>query len=296
MDLPDFIVAPEEIGIDVLLGRAVLHKWALGCPNCQYGIRNYYNQQRKEIMSLYLDKLAAFQAGDDNLCDCRAGESARRWCAKKMENMRLEKLEFEELQRNVSQRRYERLFNSLGAPEHLVNYKFADYCKLCNGDPGKESAIKAIQAHFAHGEVNERKGIMLYGKSDRGKTGALVPLFTHYLKQYGAGLWIQYNELIAQLKQFDDGQVEERIKELQIAPLLFIDDLGDPMTANGVTDYVREVMFRVIDQRSPRLTTFVTSNLSPSELSTLFHERLVKRIGNLCALVEVGGSALGVLR
>lgn len=246
-------------------------------------------------MPLYLDKIAAYQAGEANICTCRAGQSLRRWVEKKMETMRLEELELAELHRSVAARRYERLFSSTGAPPHMAEYTFKAYYDRCRSDPGKQAAIAAIREHFDNGKTGGRTGIMLWGRSDVGKTGALVPLFSRYVSQFGAGLWIQYNELIAQLRNWQDGHVEERIRELQQAPLLFIDDLGDPLSREGVKDYVRESLFRIFDQRNQNLITFVTSNLSPAELSALLHERTVKRIGLLCSIVEVGGEQLGVL-
>lgn len=247
-------------------------------------------------MPLYLDKLAAYQADESNICSCEAGKALKRWIIKQTDKMRLEELELQDLQRSVAARRHARLFASTGAPEYMQGWTFKGYHDKCSGDPGKAAAIKAIMTHFANGTVNDKTGIMLWGKSDTGKTGSLVPLFNHYLAETKSGLWIQYNELIASLRSWGDGQVEERVRELQRVPLLFIDDLGDPMSKDGVTDYVREVLFRIFDQRNHRLITFVTSNLSPAELSVLLHERTVKRIGLLCAIVEVGGDPIGVLR
>ena len=239
-----------------------------------------------------MDKIAAWQADETNICDCRAGRALRRW----IEKQRLEEMEMQNINKEVAARRYQRLFNSTGAPEQFAGYTFKAYNERCKGDPGKRAAITAIMSHFSNGQVDGKSGLMLWGRSDVGKTGSLVPLFSHYLSQTGRGLWIQYNELVAQLRNWQDGQVEERVRELQVAPLLFIDDLGDPLSKDGVTDYVREMLFRIFDQRNSRQITFITSNLSPGEMSKLFHERTVKRIGLLCAIIEVGGEQLGVLR
>jgi DNA replication protein DnaC len=64
-----------------------------------------------------------------------------------------------------------------------------------------------------------------------------------------------------------------------------------------VSDYSRDVMFRIIDYRcNNNMMTFITSNLSPVQLAGIFHERFVKRLGNICAIIEVSGNAIGVLR
>lgn len=262
---------------------------------CQYGIRNYYNVQRGKAPT-YLDKMALYTAGELNFCDCRAGQAARGWHERKDEEMKLEKQEYESFLSMVNERKQSRLFDNSGVPPAFRDLEFRTYFEKCKNDPGKRQSLSAIQEFYAKGEAGGKRGIMLWGKSDVGKTGSLSPLFVGLLKQTNEGLWIQYNELMAQLRNFSDGQVDERMQECQRTNLLFIDDLGDPM-AEKVTDYTRDVMFRIIDYRcNHNLMTFVTSNLSPVQLSGIFHERFVKRLGNLCVVIEVAGNAIGVLR
>lgn len=247
-------------------------------------------------MPTYLDKLAAYHADDLVLCECQAGQAVKRWIVKQDERIRMERLELEEFQRTVSERRQMKLFDSIGVPFQLRGLKFADYVKLCDGDKGKEAAIKAIKHHYAHGHVNDKRGIMLYGPSDRGKTGALSPLFMHYLSQSNNGLWVQYSDMLSHLKDYKDERLDQRTNEVKNTPLLFLDDFGDPM-AEEVTDTTRDIVFQVLDHRcNRRLMTFVTSNLTPGEITAMFHERVLKRLGNLCEMIEVSGPALGVLK
>ncbi len=282
--------------IPVLINDKKSYLWPANCENCQYGIRNYYNVIRNKVMPLYLESVAAYEAGELNFCDCRAGQSARGWHETMSEKLKLGKLEYQNLQKVVAEKKQSRLFDNSGVPPAFRNLKFITYFERCRNDKGKQTALNVIQEFSATGSAGGKRGIMLWGPSDRGKTGSLSPLFVNLLKLSNDGLWIQYNDLLAQLRRFDDGKVDERMQECQRTKLLFIDDLGDPM-AEKVTDYTRDVMFRIIDYRcNNALTTFITSNLSPTELSALFHERFVKRIGNLCAIIHVGGNALGVLR
>lgn len=247
-------------------------------------------------MPTYLDKLAAYHADELVLCECQAGQAVQRWIVKQDEKIRMERLESEEFQRSIAARRQARLFDSIGVPFNLREYTFRGYHNLCAGDKGKQAALGAIKFHFANGHVNDKRGIMLYGPSDRGKTGALSPLFLHYLSQTNNGLWVQYSDLLSHLKNFEDGHLDERMNEVKNTPLLFLDDLGDPL-AEKVTDHTRQVIFQILDHRcNRRLMTFVTSNLNPGELAALFHERTVKRLGNLCEMIEVSGPALGVLK
>lgn len=285
-----------ETTLSNLLGQAALHSWALGCDNCRYGVKNYWNVAVNGKLPTYLDKLAAFHADELVLCECQAGQAVRRWVAKQDERMRMEQLEMEEFQRTVAERRQAKLFDSIGVPYQLRGYKFADYVNLCGNDDGKKRAIGAIKFHYANGHINDKRGIMLYGPSDRGKTGALSPLFLHYLNQTHNGLWVQYSDMMEHLRNYDDGNHDRRMDELKNTPILFLDDLGDPM-AERVKDHTRDMIFQIVDYRcNRRLMTFVTSNLTPGELAGLFHERTVKRLGNLCEIIEVSGPPLGVLR
>lgn len=282
----------DEISI---IERIKGNLWASGCEECQYGIKNYYNVRRGNAPT-YLDKMILYHAGELNFCECRAGQAAKGWHERKDEEMKIEKLEYESFRKMVAERKTSRLFENSGVPPAFQNLEFRTYFEKCKNDPGKRQALSAIQEFYAKNNVGGKRGIMLWGKSDVGKTGSLSPLFVGLLRQTGEGLWIQYNDLLAQLRKFDDGQVDQRMKECQQTKILFIDDLGDPM-AEKVSDYSRDVMFRIIDYRcNNNMMTFITSNLSPVQLAGIFHERFVKRLGNICAIIEVSGNAIGVLR
>ena len=291
--LPTSIFNEEELSI---FDRIKGNQWAMGCDSCKYGIKNYYNVKRGTGQPTYLEKMVFYHADELNFCDCRAGQAARGWHERKDEEMKLADIEYEEFKRMVNERKANRLFDNSGVPPAFQNLKFETYFERCKNDPGKRQALLAIQEFYASNSVGGKRGIMLWGKSDVAKTGSLSPLFVGLLRQTGEGLWIQYNDLLAQLRKFEDGQVDERMQECQRTKILFIDDLGDPM-AEKVSDYSRDVMFRIIDYRcNNNLMTFITSNLSPTQLSGIFHERFVKRIGGICAIIEVSGDAIGVLR
>lgn len=64
-------------------------------------------------------------------------------------------------------------------------------------------------------------------------------------------------------------------------------------TAKVATDYARDVMFRIIDYRTSRnLPIFVTTNLSPAELSDQFHDRTARRLLSACAVINMQGKTL----
>lgn len=105
--------------------------------------------------------------------------------------------------------------------------------------------------------------------------------------------WRWHNDLLAALRDFEGGQVEERISATKRTEFLFIDDFGDRAAERGATDYARGVMFRILDHRNNYQTpTFITSNLDPRKMTGQFDERIVKRLAKLCVLVEASGQPM----
>lgn len=249
-------------------------------------------------MPVYLGRMSQFRDGAIHFCDCSAGEMARRG---------LENLAVREQQNDLDSKiaiersreaRLSRLFADARIPDKFAALTTAGYVTLAGKDTGKRAAINAVKEHYRAGSVigmdgAQRFGLYLYGKTDMGKTGLLCPLFMHYVKAGESGLWMQYNDMLAAVRDWNSGKVEERIEAMQRTSYLFIDDWGDPLSEKVATDYAREVMHRIIDYRNNyRKPTFITSNLAPSKLAAQFHDRLGKRLAELCAVIEVTGAPM----
>ena len=141
--------------------------------------------------------------------------------------------------------------------------------------------------------VDGQKSAQPRGQPGVGKTGVLSPLFLELVHQGHTGLWVQYNDLMAAMRRFEDGQVEARMDACKQVEYLFIDDFGDPAAQRIATDYARDVMFRIVDHRiSWNLALFVTSNLTISDLADQFHARIARRLVAGCAVVQMGGQVL----
>ena len=276
-----------------------------GCDKCQFGRSHIL--PIKDAWALYPTArtlpnllLVMFRDGLYAHCDCDAGNVAAQALERAASQLEANEIAMRETVARSARSRLERIFDNANVPNRFADLTWNGWKALAGGDAGKHMAIKAIDA-YAHDDCintnrGKRVGIMLYGKSDMGKTGALSPLFLHYIRQGLPGLWVQYNDLLAALKQFEDGKVEERVAAAKHTEFLFIDDFGDPSAQRQATDYAREVMFRIIDHRNNyQKPTFITSNLTPAKLADQFGERLVKRLDELCLSVEVTGTAMGEL-
>lgn len=263
------------------------------CGRCNFG---YAPESPKPPadMPLFSARLYLWRTGQAIFCDCDAGRQAQRG----MESLAERQAQYDQTLADEAMRarnaRMERIFNDAQVPERFVNMTASTYAAIAGGDPGKQAAISAALEYFRNGFVTvageRRFGLYLHGATDQGKTGLLCPLFLSYVRGGSSGLWVQYNDLQASLRDWESGKVQQRIEACQQVEFLFVDDWGDPMSDRAATDYARDTMFRIIDYRNNyRKPTFITSNLSPSQLSGQFHDRIGKRLAELCAMIEVSG-------
>jgi DNA replication protein DnaC len=235
--------------------------------------------------------------GDLLFCDCPAGVAYRAWCTRMDNGFVDDDALAEQLRQAAIQHRQKQLFAEAGIPPAYAVLSFRDYKALAAGDPGKIAAIQAIVSHFETGRVStadgEKRGILLWGDSGVGKTGALTPLFRHYIEQGYSGLWINYADLMHSLKRFEDGQVHDRFEACKHVEHLLLDDLFDPAAERGMTDYERSALFRIIEHRKSYFKpTFVTSNVSLEHIAEDAHARVARRLAEMCAIIHVGGQPL----
>ena len=240
-------------------------------------------------------RTAQFAEGQLQFCDCAAGS---RWRA--FFKLPQPENQADILQRQAAEaqeRRQQQLWENAGVPAKYKKFTLKSFRDVAGNDPEKQEAFDAVLEYHKEGglliEGIIKTGILLHGDPGVGKTGILSPLFVDLLRQGFSGLWVQYNELMASLRDFESGNVQERIEMCQTVDYLFIDDFGDPASTRGATDYARDTMFRIIDHRNNNtLPMFVTSNLDMAQIGDQFHVRLARRLGDACAVIKMGGRAL----
>lgn len=267
----------------------------IACINCTHGLINPPPLTRR--MPLYLERLAQHHAGELRTCTCEAGRAYAAWLGATADRERQHADDLAELPRRMEAQRQEKIFQAATIPARYAAYTIAGFERIAGADPGKRDAILAIRHYdqFGHAVQNGEQlpGIMLWGAPGAGKTGSLSPLFTELVRRGATGLWLQYNQLMADMKKFEDGQVDARMEACQNVRYLFLDDLGDPAATKVATDYARDVLFRIVDYRTSRnMPIFVTTNLSPQELANQFHQRIARRLLASCATIHLGGKTL----
>ncbi len=199
----------------------------------------------------------------------------------------------------AAKRRQTKTFVYGDVPPKYSALTFSGYMTLTKPDPAKKELRRLLNEYAERCKVKteegERNGLFLWGNSDQGKTGALSPVFLQMVNSLSmSGLWLQYNEMLQQLKDFSEPEeVSRRLKACKDVDILFVDDLGDPLNTKSVSDYDRDMIFQILDHRNTHgLPTLITSNLAPDQLALLFHERVMKRIREMCAIVHVTGKPM----
>lgn len=267
----------------------------VNCVYCDYGLINPPPLTR--TMPLYQERLIQFAAGKLHLCTCPAGKQYAAWLGAATLRESARRQEESDLPRRMEAARQAKIFQGAGVPSRYADYTLPGFERIAGNDPGKREAIATLRCYEQHGYAlagdEQRSGIVLWGAPGVGKTGSMAPLFTQLVRQGHSGLWLQYNQFMADMRKFDDGQVDARMEACQSVEYLFIDDLGDVTASKTATDYTKDVLFRVIDHRTSRaMPIFATTNLAPQELAEQFSSRIARRLLSACAVIRMEGRTL----
>lgn len=244
-------------------------------------------------------QLAGVPTGEILWCDCAIGRAWQLQYAAGLEDM--------------TQRRLSDRFEAAGIPDRFLNLGFDTIPDEHRA--GKELAIAAGRmfaerghvtpadvGHYGpglcHGDKKRKPGVCFVGKPGVGKTGILSVAFRARLGKT-AGLWIELYQFFQAIQgQYgkEGGDADERIEAAKTAPLLFLDDVGDPDRRDGTaavraeTDDRRRLLWEVLDYRHGKeLPTLMTSNLSRSDFEVQWGTRLAARAWEMCWVVPVAG-------
>jgi DNA replication protein DnaC len=150
---------------------------------------------------------------------------------------------------------------------------------------GAENAIK-LSKRFVNefgSELWKGAALMLWGNVGNGKSLLAASVANELEGKGKTVVFISMPNLLQKIRStFNNNNKEtenEIMKALHTCDLLVIDDIG----AEKVTDWVEDVIFRIIDGRYTRKKPiFITSNLSPDDLGKHIGFRSMDRLTEIC--------------
>lgn len=157
----------------------------------------------------------------------------------------------------------------------------------------RRGKIYEVAKQYAHDFTPKTNtGLIFFGKSGTGKTHLAVAIARYVIEQKQIAARVARTvELLADIRQtfseHDGYRAEnemELIRKFTSVSLLVLDDLG----AEKVSDWVREVLYRIIDERwLEQKPIIVTTNFNLKELEERIGERIISRIAGICVPIEM---------
>ncbi len=155
----------------------------------------------------------------------------------------------------------------------------------------KDQKLQKLYNILIKQELNDN-GFWLSGSVGCGKTHLLLALFNlisekFYEKTNGINdeiKYYNYSDLCGLLRQ--DPLNFERFHKIRSPKYLFIDDVG----VSKSSDFIQEKIYSLFNYRiEQNLPTFVTTNLGLAEVQKEFNDRIVSRIKESSAWIELTG-------
>lgn len=223
--------------------------------------------------------------------------------------------------RDAQQQRLERLFKTAGLRTKHIAFSLLDFDILTKWDgTGKETAIAAAKlwaegAAITYNELGiedlsgsddyARRSLVFYGPAGTGKTTLAAAALKERIAREGAGLMVEFYDLMNAIQAAYSSEGAESsalLMAAQDAPLLMLDDLGDPDRGQhktrerfAETDDKRLKLYNIVNRRCKmNAPTIFTTNLTPDEVGIQFGEsqRIRQRLEEMALWIPVAGPEL----
>lgn len=190
-------------------------------------------------------------------------------------------------------------FREAAVPDRLAGCTMGSAAAI-HGSGGGADALDAagrFVAAYREGRA-PGAGLVLTGPVGTGKSGLLAAV-AHALRDLGVPvLWYTYAGLVAAVQEhYGSTLADVRQVNAERAPVLVLDDLGDPYRTRGEaqeTEDRRRIVHAVVSARAARLRpTLVSANYdSLNDLADQFDPRIADRLRESCERHVLGGASL----
>ena len=130
-------------------------------------------------------------------------------------------------------------------------------------------------------------GFLFYGNIGAGKSYVSASIVNAIIEKHYTALMTTFGRIRNEIS--DTREKNEYFNRLNGYSLLVVDDLF----AEGDTEYMKEIVFQVIDERvSNRMPLIVTTNLTEDEIknpANIRHKRILSRIKEVCRPIHFNG-------
>ena len=154
--------------------------------------------------------------------------------------------------------------------------------------PGAEKSFKIARHYANHFEEFGLESILFWGIPGNGKSHLAAAVHNELVRNHKIVVFISMPDLLEKIKATFNNQGSKEseskiLKALSLCDLLIIDDIG----AEKTSDWVQEVIFRIVDSRYRRNKPIMaTSNLEPKLLSERIGARAYDRLVEMSQPIE----------
>lgn len=149
--------------------------------------------------------------------------------------------------------------------------------------------LRYFMDHLCFEDADQLKpGLCLLGGPGVGKTGLMRCIEPLLARQGHYMLPLYVPDLLRLIKY--STQVEEMIKMMKMVEILFLDDLGNPLSNEPISGELYSFFACVFDERLRyNRPTLITTNLDEDALEEQFGTYILSRIQSLCHMYAVPG-------
>lgn len=194
-----------------------------------------------------------------------------------------EKKMLDEAAKRQQKHETERLFSISNLGKRFEDSTFETF----NCRSGAEKAFEMAQRYVREFELWGPQSLLVWGVPGNGKSHLAAAVKNDLHKKGHIVIFQSVPELLGRIKstfnRHSRDSEDQIMKALLTCDLLILDDIG----AEKLTDWVQDVMFRIIDGRYRKeLPILYTSNLRPKELAGQVSDRTYDRINETSVLIE----------